>query len=679
MYSPKELEGEVDHSFFDSDCDGEDGKNQDHDNAESKQQRSVSDVVSHGGRFSTELSIKARQKQDQLEEDKRGDDNSQVEDAFIDLKEIKSAISEVEDWNGGSASDAESIRRNEERNRAAGSDRGVDTSKNSSLVEASSVSSRMSCEQKAADETLVNDDGDETVEEMKKTNFEKGGGREIKKDRSVFPNASDQQDGSDIGGEDSGQEESQSRSLVGTGSLCSSVSSLPSGQEKNPAKAKHPRSRSPSDISTVSSEEERELEDLDDDDVLDNLDANEDGYQRSEESGCSDEERPPEPPPTKHKPQLLLGTPRKSSGKFRKHSPRPSSSSELESSCSSDGEGHSSSSDLSPPRRAPAALATSSPRRKLRLNSAPSRERAVLESEDTVTDVTPLSTPDMSPAQSFDLPVFVVKAKEPTAAPAWADENPKQHNVTIDLNVNANNSSKRDDSTEEDLGMETQEASSLNQNVTWEDPMDKPRDPDQEALSHVSSAREFGSISVGSTQGDIPGKHRRNFSFRNEDVWRIDRENQRLLRELSRPSRRSRSGSASSSHTMPSCGTRRASGPPPPLQYHSAVNRQREQKRIERENLALLKRLESVKPSKGITRSEQFADYQRQARYICTPLPTATIEHYHSKIASLSASSQGKSTRPNSAGVRLSPRPGSRPSPAPTKPSRSTTPRPAWS
>ena len=31
-----------------------------------------------------------------------------------------------------------------------------------------------------------------------------------------------------------------------------------------------------------------------------------------------------------------------------------------------------------------------------------------------------------------------------------------------------------------DLGMETQEASSLNQNVTWEDPMDKPRDPDQE-------------------------------------------------------------------------------------------------------------------------------------------------------------------------------------------------------
>lgn len=60
---------------------------------------------------------------------------------------------------------------------------------------------------------------------------------------------------------------------------------------------------------------------------------------------------------------------------------------------------------------------------------------------------------------------------------------------------------------------------------------------------------------------------------------------------------------------------------------------------------ALLKRLESVKPSKGITRSEQFADYQRQARYICTPLPTATIEHYHSKIASLSASSQGVSWR----------------------------------
>ncbi|KAM6941753.1 cilia- and flagella-associated protein 97 [Lycodopsis pacificus] len=48
--------------------------------------------------------------------------------------------------------------------------------------------------------------------------------------------------------------------------------------------------------------------------------------------------------------------------------------------------------------------------------------------------------------------------------------------------------------------------------------------------------------------------------------------------------------------------------------FHSAVNRQREQRRIEKENLALLKRLESVKPTPGLIRSEQLKDYQRHTR-----------------------------------------------------------------
>lgn len=67
---------------------------------------------------------------------------------------------------------------------------------------------------------------------------------------------------------------------------------------------------------------------------------------------------------------------------------------------------------------------------------------------------------------------------------------------------------------------------------------------------------------------------RRNYSFTREEVRQIDRENQRLLKELSRQAEKPGSQS-----TIP-----RSVGHPPKL-YHSALNRQREQQRIERENL----------------------------------------------------------------------------------------------
>lgn len=434
MYCPKELEGEVDHSFFDSDCDGEDGKNQYSGYSESKQQSRSANVGLDSGMSSYENLIK---------DNRRDDNNSQTEDTSIDPNEIKNAALEVVERNGvkeeKAASDSESIRQSEHKDGPAKPDRGDEIRID--------VPSRMPCEQLAWN----------TLED------------EVKEGVSVLPKARNEQDGLNIGGDDSSQEQNQSRSIADPRSLCSSVSSLASGQDRDPGEDERPSSRSPSEVSGVSSAEERELEDYDDldDDVLDDLDvnANEDGYQRSEESEGSDEERPPEPPPPRHKPQPLQGTPRKSCGKFRNHSPRPSSSSELESSCSSDAEGYGSSSscELSPPRRALAALAMSSPRRRPRLGSVPGRERAhgperpILESEDTVTDVTPLSTPDMSPAQSFDLPVFAVKAEEPGAKKTEptavvteeTSEKPKHHDVTIDLNVTEDSNFKSEDSDQE--------------------------------------------------------------------------------------------------------------------------------------------------------------------------------------------------------------------------------------
>lgn len=75
------------------------------------------------------------------------------------------------------------------------------------------------------------------------------------------------------------------------------------------------------------------------------------------------------------------------------------------------------------------------------------------------------------------------------------------------------------------------------------------------------------------------GRNRKNYSFSNEEVRRIDLENQRLLRELSRLSPGPRSGSA------PVKKSHGASNSPRIRLTHSAVNRQREQQRIERENL----------------------------------------------------------------------------------------------
>ncbi|KAL2098078.1 hypothetical protein ACEWY4_007285 [Coilia grayii] len=539
MYSPKELEEGVDHSFFDSDC--EDGPSQDCDNAQSKQHSSGSDVVSHGDRYSAELSSTNKEKQNQ-KKDERVDDSPQVEDAVIDLKEIKDAVSEVKDYSRenkkGGASDSDSSGQNEEEEGTAGPAGGHEMSK-STLVGANVMS-------KAAHETQVNNGSDGNVYEMKRTDLDAHDG--IKKRESALQTASDEEDGS-INGGDRSHERSLSKLSGATGSRCSRESPLPSGGENNSAE--------------------------------------------------------PEFPPE-------------------------------------------------------------------------------LESEDTVTDVTPLSTPDMSPAQSFDLPVFALEAKEPAAAVAASppptaaliSEKTKQHNVTIDLNVTADENSTRDDFDDEDIfGLESQ-ASSLNPVVRLE-AMDKPRNSDQQGHSRVRAAREHSSVGAGSAQSDVPrGQHRRNYTFRDDEVWRIDRENQRLLRELSRPSSRPRSGNdTNSAYSVSSCSSRRYSGPPPHRLYHSATNRQREQKRIERENLALLKRIETVKPS--ISRAEQLADYQRQSRYRCAP---PIMENYRTALdTSLSRSSQGRSSRPCSASVRPSPRPGSRPSPSPTKPSQDTFPRPAWS
>uniref|UniRef100_A0A8C5LNB4 Cilia- and flagella-associated protein 97 n=1 Tax=Leptobrachium leishanense TaxID=445787 RepID=A0A8C5LNB4_9ANUR len=249
------------------------------------------------------------------------------------------------------------------------------------------------------------------------------------------------------------------------------------------------------------------------------------------------------------------------------------------------------------------------------------------ESEDTVTDVTPLSTPDISPIQSFDLVA---------TSDALKNKVKRQDNVCQDLY-------------DPDLDPKTnskvlQDAMDLNQLL--------------KAFRHLDY-KDQQSLVV-----DNSAARHKNYSFTNEEVQHIDRENQRLLRELSKQAAKPRSKSLTPKKHI---------GVPVRL-YHSTLNRQKEQQRIERENLALLKRLESVKPTVGMTRSEQLMDYQRQAGY----LNTAALSPRMGKtsVSRLSSSSSAGGYSRVSSGCRSSERTNS--SVASLRPAKSSNVRAAW-
>lgn len=238
------------------------------------------------------------------------------------------------------------------------------------------------------------------------------------------------------------------------------------------------------------------------------------------------------------------------------------------------------------------------------------------ESEETMTDVTPLSTPDMSPAQSFELRSHDQKVK------AKRQENVSQevYENVEDLKPNSKSGKKEKEKTGFNF---TGKSSVLESNL---DHRNKQRAlHDTMDLNNLLKAfLQLDKRGPQKPHFDQPSivAARKNYSFSKEEVRMIDRENQRLLRELSRQAEKPGSRS-----TVP----RRSFGPPPKL-YHSALNRQREQQRIERENLALLKRLEAVKPTVGMKRSEQLMDYHRNMGYLnsvpCSRRVRSTLGQY---------------------------------------------------
>lgn len=232
------------------------------------------------------------------------------------------------------------------------------------------------------------------------------------------------------------------------------------------------------------------------------------------------------------------------------------------------------------------------------------------ESEDTVTDVTPLSTPDISPVQSFELGTsnnqkVKVKRQENVSQEVCGNVEDVRNNSKCLKSFKKGKEKHGSNITSKSAVLDSTSDHGYKQKAIH-DTMD---------LNHLLKAfLELDKKGPQKHHLDQPSvAPRRNYSFTREEVRQIDRENQRLLKELSRQAEKPGSQS-----TIP-----RSVGHPPKL-YHSALNRQREQQRIERENLALLKRLESVKPTVGMKRSEQLMDYHRNMGYLSSA-PSSTI------------------------------------------------------
>ncbi|KAE8629784.1 hypothetical protein XENTR_v10000591 [Xenopus tropicalis] len=180
-----------------------------------------------------------------------------------------------------------------------------------------------------------------------------------------------------------------------------------------------------------------------------------------------------------------------------------------------------------------------SPERKPSRSSMRELRHYAEESEDTVTDVTPLSTPDISPIQSFDL----AATSEVLKSTFKRQENISQEIYDPDNDLRINQKA-------------VQDAVDLNQLL--------------KAFMHLDKKEP------SSVQDENPVMHnKKNFSFSNDEVRQIERENQRLLKELTRQAAKPRSKSLTPKKPMSA----------PTRLYHSAINRQKEQQRIERENM----------------------------------------------------------------------------------------------
>lgn len=132
-------------------------------------------------------------------------------------------------------------------------------------------------------------------------------------------------------------------------------------------------------------------------------------------------------------------------------------------------------------------------------------------------------------------------------------------------------------------------------------------------------------------------KNKANYTYSMGRAKMIEKENQRLLKQIMMQMNSNTVKKAPGATPHPK-GPKRAVEPAVQRLTPSAVNRMREQRRIEAENMHILQRLQTVRPTRGMSRNEQILEAERQMSY-GIPSGTVIIPGQRSHYDTLSKSS----------------------------------------
>ncbi|XP_073253918.1 uncharacterized protein [Porites lutea] len=190
------------------------------------------------------------------------------------------------------------------------------------------------------------------------------------------------------------------------------------------------------------------------------------------------------------------------------------------------------------------------------------------------------------------------------------------------LDINEKLNEKQRDTTERKMEDVAETRVKLTSKGYWDDARGV-KDFDDTASRHssvstASRSRPRSAVNLNESRRPAP-LERKNMSFSNTTVDAIDRENQRLLKVITRTRGRPKTAQP-----------KKAVSEPLRVQTSSEVNRYRFQRKVDMENQKLLQRLEAITPTRSLSRDSLLKDHLKQKQY--------------SKTASRSRPSSAKST-----------------------------------
>ncbi|CAH3184058.1 unnamed protein product [Porites lobata] len=190
------------------------------------------------------------------------------------------------------------------------------------------------------------------------------------------------------------------------------------------------------------------------------------------------------------------------------------------------------------------------------------------------------------------------------------------------LDINEKLNEKQGDTTERKMEDVAETRAKLTSKGYWDDARGV-KDFDDTASRHssvstASRSRPRSAVNLNESRRPAP-LERKNMSFSNTTVDAIDRENQRLLKVITRTRGRPKTAQP-----------KKAVSEPLRVQTSSEVNRYRFQRKVDMENQKLLQRLEAIRPTRSLSRDSLLKDHFKQKQY--------------SKTASRSRPSSAKST-----------------------------------